>query len=426
MDLKELLKKTQNKVDQSKSSKIRKVSIAVDDRPYDELVEFEEKNKEASEKNLKKEPLTVVPKPKDLSKVEEVVSKVDNPIVAPDINQAIDEPGPEPVKVKQKSNHSSPIRQDDFVVEDYSIVFLKLSGVEKKLVDFFFEYTKKNNTMRIGPISRDQICSLLSTNINTFKRTLRKLKDKNILSTMHHKTGKGGWAMYEFKNQFYQELISGERIKLTLREEFLEHQAIPQLQSDFAKSNITNLLPEGWENLDFEDLSEKGFTKNHLIQIYQDQMKIGKVFDEKAMQYSIDAFRYDLENNYSTMLQKSHSKSPVTFFTQILSKGRPYNSFTPEKFKTPQEIEFTKYKEKSEKIQKEFDELKSKFFDSEYQLWYKELSHELIEQILKEKNVNMDNIPDTIKQTFKVRALQEYFQSYVWIDIQKELHQKFY
>lgn len=424
MDLKELLKKTQNKVDQSKPTKIRQVSIALDDRPYDEFVEHVKNNKfeKVKEANaspeLKKEPLKIVPKKEQKKEIVEIYSEENE---LPTTKETIKR---EKFQPKEHAFHV-PLKQE-FSLEDYGIIFLKLAGIEKKLVDCFFEFTKKNNTMRIGPISREQICSMLATNINTFKRTLRKLKDKNILSTTYYKTGKGGWAIYEFNTKFYQELISGERIKLVLKEEFLEHQPSFVQQPEPVKINTNNLLPEGWDTLDFEDLAEKGFTKNHLIQIYQDQAKIGKVFDSNALQYSIDAFRYDLEHNLSVLTQKSHSKSPVTFFTQILSKGRPYNSFTPEKFKTPQELEFIKYKEKSEKIHKDFEDLKSKFFQSEYQTWYKDLSENDMEEILKQRNANMENVPVTVQKTLKAKAIQEYFEQYVWIDIQKKLHQKFY
>lgn len=414
MELKDLLKKAQSKLDQSKPTNIRQASIALEDRPYDEFVEQNreaEKGKKSQKiQELKKEPLKVLPK----TEVVEAISEISLDVVKSE-NKLL----------KQKA--ISTVNQD-FFQENFSILYLKLAGVEKKIVDCFFEFTKINNSMSIGPISSEQICSMLSIKLFTFKKTIAKIKAKNILLSTYSKTGKGGWVIYEFNTKFYQELVSGERIKWSLKEDLLENRAALTSQpiALFSKQIPKNLLPEGWDSLDFEDLAEKGFTKNHLIQIYQDQEKIGKIFDASALQYSLDAFRYDLEHNESTLIQKSHSKSPVTFFTQILSKGRPYNSFTPEKFKTPQELEFQKYREKSEKVKKDFEELKSKFFESEYQNWYQGLSDSDLDEILKLRESNFENMPISVQKKLKAKAIQEYYEQYVWLDIQKELHKKFF
>lgn len=464
MNLNDLLKKTQNKVDMDKSSKIDKVSIARGDRPYDEYVELEKnkvkvedshkiKNKkskkESTEKNVEASRKT---KHNDQAKVpnstENVIdilrTKGPTEILEniPVLNDKEGKINPIPPKKKiqkkyssssqqktaeQKSSYSlnnKPFMQED-MLEEPGIVFLKLAGCEKQLVNYFFEVTKNNNSLRIGPISRETICRNIGFPINTFKRTLRKLKDKKIIATALHKSGKGGWAIYEFNNIFYQELISGERINFRIKTDTLETHISQSMLPLPEKSNIG--LPADWDGLDFEDLLPKGFTRNHLIQIYKDQRKKSdEILDFDSMQYSFDAFKFDLENNLSILKERSHNKSPVTFFTQILAKGRPYNSFTPEKFKTPKQVEFQKYREKIGQTQAEFDKLREKFYETEFQSWYQALSEEECNQILKEQGTagSHDGVSENIKKMLKSKSCQRFFNDFVWKDIQKGMSKK--
>lgn len=469
MDLKALLNKTAKKNKDFDVPKIKPFSIAMDDRPYDELLPkeilkkkpidtskvIEEPAVEIFEKESFPEselliPLPVVsqsqiveaPKPKADKPKKEVkqevkvqkteIKKVEKKKLLQEQSR-VEVKTPSTVKEKivtfKELPHSikeiealatNVLVNEAPLLEEPGTAFLLLSGCQKKIVDYFFELTIKNNTSKIGPITTDTIAMTLEITSETFKKSIQRLKQKGIIYTSLSKEGRGGWSIYEFNTAFYQELISNARLKSGFKVD-----AIPALNTfEPVMPSRVGDLPAIWANLEYQDLSEYGFTKSHLIQIYKDQEKASVVLDLESMQYSLDAFKFDMENNQNILKERLRNKSPVMFLTQILGKGRPYGSFTPEKFKTPEQMAILRYKEKQEQVNKELQSIKDTYFETEFQSWYEYLTDKDTEELIAHLDINLDSIPQKLRSTYKMRAFKEHFAQFVWLDVVKHLRKK--
>lgn len=462
MDLKALLNKTAKKNKVFDVPKIKPFSIAMDDRPYDELLPkeilkqkfsdipqiIEESTAQVVEQEKLPEPESVIPLPmvSQIQVVEEFQPKAAE--LKKEVKQEVkvkktEIKKVEPKKLLQKQGRvqeKTPSRIVELppsikeiealatnklvneipLVEEPGTAFLLLSGCQKKIVDYFFELTIKNNTSKIGPITTDTIAVTLEITSETFKKSVQRLKLKGIIYTYLSKEGRGGWSIYEFNSAFYQELISNARLKSGFK---IDAQPVFNTPESMMPSRVGD-LPAIWSSLEYQELSEYGFTKNHLIQIYKDQEKASTILDLDSMQYALDAFKFDMEHNQNILKERLRNKSPVMFLTQILGKGRPYGSFTPEKFKTPEQIAIQKYKEKQEQVNKELQSIKDAYFETEFQAWYEGLSEQDADDLLVHLNVKLDGVPSKLRINYKMRSLKEYFSQFVWQDVVKYLRKK--
>lgn len=460
MDLKALLNKTAKKNKDFDVPKIKPFSIAMDDRPYDELLPKESlKQKTSDTPEIIEEPTNQVLETEKLPKIELAI-----PLSVVSQHQILEETQPKAAdfkqelkvkkteirkvqpkkslqkqgRVQEKTSHKiidkiAPVKElppsiqeietlatnravsETPLLEEPGTAFLLLSGCQKKIVDYFFELSIKHNSSKIGPITTDTIAMTLDITSETFRKSIQRLKSKGIIYTYLSKEGRGGWSIYEFNSAFYQELISNARLKTGFK---FEPQAVSSMPEPVLQSKVGD-LPAIWSGLEYQDLAEYGFTKNHLTQIYKDQEKASVILDLEAMQYALDAFKFDMENNEQILKDRLRNKSPVMFLTQILGKGRPYGSFTPEKFKTPEQLAILKYKEKKEQVNKELQSLKDAYFETEFQSWYENLSEQDSDEILSHLNVKLDGVPEKLRITFKMRAYKDYFSQFVWLDVVK-------
>lgn len=470
MDLKTLLNKTAKKNKVFDVPKIKPFSIAMDDRPYDELLPKEKPNiptsslDEVQETHIepKEEKVILAPEATLLPLIQETVSVVEPAQV--EITKSDDKPSQENFEIKVKKNR--PIVKPKKIIEKKDIIqkqkpknvidkiistkelppsieevealatnkfvdekplfqdpgtaFLLLSGCQKKIVDYFFELSIKNNTSKIGPITTDTIALTLGITSETFRKSIQRLKTKGIIYIYLSKEGRGGWSIYSFNSAFYQELLSNARIKSGLKVDVQPNVNLPE---STVLSRVGD-LPAIWSNLEYQDLSEYGFTKSHLIQIYKDQEKASVTLDSDSMQYSLDAFKFDMENNQNILKERLRNKSPVMFLTQILGKGRPYGSFTPEKFKTPEQIAILRYKEKQEQINKELQTIKDTYFETEFQSWYENLTEQDSDELAIHLNLKLDGVPPKLRSTYKMRSFKEHFSQFLWQDVVKRLRNK--
>jgi hypothetical protein len=478
MDLKALLKKTENKNKRFEPPQVKPFSIAMDDRPYDELLPKDALNKKTFDKSEKiEEPsiellvkekiveaTAVIPETDRIFVSVPVIEEVQQKVVElkkeikkeikvketeltqvevkksiPQQNRAQAKTAP---KVKEKIvpaikefkeyKELPPSIQEiealatNIVVNEHPLLeepgtaFLLLSGYQKKIVDYFFELSIKHNSSKIGPITTDTISMTLEIASETFRKSIQRLKSKGIIYTYLSKEGRGGWSIYEFNSAFYQELISSSRLKSGFK---FEPQSVISAPDLVTQSKIGD-LPAIWSSLEYQNLAEYGFNKNHLIQIYKDQEKASAILDVDSMQYALDAFKFDMENNSQTFKEKIRTQSPTAFLINILSKGRPYNSFTPEKFKTPEQIAMLQYKEKKEQISKEIQSLKDTYFETEFQSWYDSLTEQDADELLLHLNVKLDGVPEKLRVTYKMRSLKDHFSQVIWQDVVKQWRKK--
>jgi hypothetical protein len=478
MDLKALLKKTESKNKRFEPPQVKPFSIAMDDRPYDELLPKDALNKKTFDKSEKiEEPsiellvkenivevTTMTPDTDQIFGPVPVIEAIQQKVVElkkevkqevkvkktelaqveikkpiPQQNRAQAKTAP---KVKEKIvpaikefkeyKELPPSIQEiealatnisvneNPLLEEPGTAFLLLSGCQKKIVDYFFELSIKHNSSKIGPITTDTITITLEISSETFRKSIQRLKSKGIIYTCLSKEGRGGWSIYEFNSAFYQELISSARLKSGFKFESPSVTSAPGL---VPQSKVGD-LPVIWSRLEYQDLAEYGFNKNHLIQIYKDQEKAAAILDLDSMQYALDAFKFDMENNSQTFKEKIRTQSPTAFLINILSKGRPYNSFTPEKFKTPEQIAMLQYKEKKEQISKELQSLKDTYFETEFQSWYDSLTEQDADELLLHLNVKLDGVPQNFRIIYKMRSFKEHFTQVIWQDVVKQLRKK--
>ncbi len=89
---------------------------------------------------------------------------------------------------------------------EYDLKFRALHGVQKGIVIYIcnsinqvddkFAYTK--------PITISDMANYTNTSRATVASTLTRLKQKNLITTYQHKTGKGGFSLYTIEKNFFQ------------------------------------------------------------------------------------------------------------------------------------------------------------------------------------------------------------------------------
>lgn len=405
MNLSEILKKNEKRLKGSEIA-VRKPEISRKDRPYSEFIlplqPIMLQNKE--DVGINKEEIL----PLHINNNEK--KQQENIITIPSVTED---------KPKQLFSEN--------VSEIFNIIsngYINLAGNEKRFMDYICEVSIKTNDLEIGPIGIKEIIEEIGIKEKSIKQTINRLKKKGFLQKSS-KRGKGGWRIFKLDLNiinFYQDIIKKKESNYILKQNSLTTTGAKDSLSAF--KYVTGLSKE-WEELDISGLDKFGFTKNHLIQLYQDICSLKDDFGKEiltieSIQHSIYCFRWDLQNYYGELKEKY--TSPIKMFVGALRKGRPYNSIRPETFKTPDQIEWESYRQQIEKKSAILEQIKQQAFSIEFEGWYGTLSEEEIKEILPEETKKgLPSLSSTIKLKITKNALLSYFEKYIWPDYCKKI-----
>jgi hypothetical protein len=302
--------------------------------------------------------------------------------------------------------------------------FSALVGLQRKIAFFIYEASRTSINGITKPISLQHISDRCKTTEISAKKTIQRLEKNGLILRIEFKAGRGGWTRYSLPENILQEIIRYEtedklRTNRGQTEDKLETELETQSRTSPSSSssniyikttttsepeieqNFDNL--EEWKKLDFEPLVEIGFSQTHLLQIAKQNL-----LDPTAVQESIYAFAFDLQNNGKSKLLK---KSPIDFFMGILRNGSVYAP--PSNYKSPKEIALEVFIEKQNHIQ----ELEEKAVKLGFENWILKVSSEEKNSIVPEET-RKTGISALVNQT-----LRTHFKENIWPTMRKEIMQ---
>ena len=72
--------------------------------------------------------------------------------------------------------------------------FSSLVGLQKKILLFLYESCKAARSKITNPISLEHLSDSLKSSIGSLKTTIRRLENKQLLTRVEYKNGRGGWS----------------------------------------------------------------------------------------------------------------------------------------------------------------------------------------------------------------------------------------
>ncbi|GEM_PF-2508907 len=403
-DIASLLEKTVKK-------KFKKSSY----RPWNYMDEIEKEEKE----EVKLEPIQPVT---EAIKAEAPAQKEEPPIdyapqaekkkfVAPPEPQTIFQPKPSiPEEEENVAHHAisyaNVLTKEQLASPLYNI--LRLSGHQKKIFTFILERCVSRGLLSSGSITSDMLTSLTNTSLKMVNTSIQRLVEKKLLARENGKRGRGGFYCFGISQEVndaameYRRLISVEKL------DSLKQQADPNPNPDFSKFDArksSSSLPKEWDEIDIEPLSQIGFTKGHLLQLYkQDDLTAAVVQD------SINHFYYDLKyNNKQASITKS---SPIGYFMGILKRASVYNA--PENYESPKDRALRELIAQKKAEKEKRDHLLKELLNMAFDDWQAKLTQAEKDKI----------IPEEIRKNrltgAKVASLKSYFTENVWPEMEKK------
>ena len=110
---------------------------------------------------------------------------------------------------KAETQQGTKWRQTEDKVETI-VEFSSLVGLQRALVIFLYGSCKAARSYETEKLSIEHIAKSCETSVSSAKKTLQRLEQKNFLQRVKFKDGRGGWTIYELKNEVFQDLLRAE------------------------------------------------------------------------------------------------------------------------------------------------------------------------------------------------------------------------
>ena len=378
MKLHEVLKKTQNKSGQNKIQRIPP-SIAVKDRPYSLKAEKTADKEEQTESKVGAKWEQTESKPR--AKWEQTESKV----------------GAKWEQTESKVGAKPRAKKTDF------FPLSKIIGQQKTLLFFLYHECKKARTENTEALTLEYISSCTGIAKIVAKNTLQRLEHKDCITRKEYKNGRGGWTKYALRNDIFLDMLSLEKEPQMENKVGAKPRANPPPSSSISslvvtREDLKTSLPEGWDDVIWNNLSKIGFVREHLHQLCKNENLTPQI-----VQDSIDAFAFDLEENGKADKIKG---SPLAYFIGILRKGIPYTP--PENYESPETLAFRRYVEHRERQKAARENLEKRNYELDLDDWIEKQTEEELNQAIEEPRYRDKNSP------FRRGALSLYFKKNIW------------
>ena len=296
-----------------------------------------------------------------------------------DINcrQSVDKVGTEPETRKETNRRQSV----DKVETIFS--FSSLVGNQRKIVFFIYNQCRQTASIVSPPITLEHLSKSCQIPINSMKKTIQRLKEKNIIIRSSSKSGRGGWTQYKLVQPVYSELLNLETIdKLETKcrqsvdkvgtEQGTELETIvpSSSSSNINNKTTTTKLPQDWLGIQIpRNLKDLGFIASHIWQIHKNG-----TLKAQEVQDSLNAFAYDLENGKV----KARNGSLNLLMGVLLKKGM----YISEGYLTESKKEIDAYLAKIEGLETAKKKLKEVNKQKQFEKWLETISDERKNQII--------------------------------------------
>jgi hypothetical protein len=297
----------------------------------------------------------------------------------------------------------------------------KLTGHQKKMFFFIIDICCNRGSLETGPITTEDLAKLCDTTVKTIKTQIKRLLQKEVMQRGNGKKARGGYLSFQITEDAKNIVLSLN--KLGTKE--VIKGSIQESSSSVVSSSINNTntylgesLPETWDNIDIEPLKEMGFSRSHLLQLFQDYKKNPELsLSPETINHSIISFAYDYTHNKNAMQIRT---TPIGKLMGCLKQARPYTSLTPDKVKSPQQVALEKYKEAKEAEMRKKEELVEEIKAIERKAWFNKLSEEDIKSIGARTNARLKK--DSIDENkFEIKM---HFAKEIWPEIETRLRKE--
>jgi len=410
MDLNTILKKTK-----SKSARIKRnrepVYIATAERPYEisTIKSIQREQKEAKKKlrQTRDKVETNLGQTRDKLKTNLRQNMVG---FKPNLGQTRDK-----VETQLRTQLETKLRQtrDKIKIDiEGHKSFFSLIGLQRKTLLYIYNQCKLCRDKITSPLSIENVANHCNTSISSERKTLQRLEKKGYIIRKEFKNGRGGWTRYELEKDIFQEIFHCENnnqfeINLGQTRDKVETQLRTQLRTNVPSSssyiNINNKtttteLPSNWLEIELSNVSQFGFTKNHLWQLFRTGEHEPHIISE-----SIEHFLFDLAHNHKA---KDIKTNALSYFMGILTRVGVYAA--PENYESPKDRAMRLYLEKKQVQQEKKATMEKECQQIAFQEWQDSLEDSEKEKLIPEAAKKMQIAGP------KIAALRAHFENIIW------------
>lgn len=280
-----------------------------------------------------------------------------------------------------------------------------LVGIQKKVIFALFEACSNINSNVTHEITLEYLASRVDETKNTMKTTIYRLKSKGCITLHEYKNGRAGWSKYKLDDDLYYEILN------SFNNDYINEQdkrvdiewltKDPSSSNNYINNTTTNnqsdKLPEEWNNIVFDALSDIGFSKTQIKQLYNLNTTTPEIVQESINHFAFGIKYNDLQNKYS---------KPLNVLMGVLRKGE---GWIEPNYKSPKEIAQEQFLEQKKKERERIKQLEKEAFDLAFQEWQDQLSESEAIEIGGTK-------PEYKKQRMITPEdrLQEHFKKHIW------------
>lgn len=281
---------------------------------------------------------------------------------------------------------------------------IKLSGIQKYILNFVVDVSMSRGSLETGPIETSTIALYAKTTIGTIKISIKRLIDKGFILRQKGKKAKGGYINLSVNEDMIKAVIE-QRTKHNNISNPLEMMNSIRYQLDIgntysSSNNIktittkkTEYLPEEWQEINFDSLSHIGFTKTQIKQLIDKS-------EPDLVQESINHFAYGLDHNVK--FQKY--EDPLNVLMGVLRKGQ---GWFEKDYRSPKQIAQQQLIDRKKAEIERTKEQEENAFKLAMGEWLTQLTIGQKEEIAPNRKAGGDITPQSAK-------LNLYFKEKVW------------
>ncbi len=292
--------------------------------------------------------------------------------------------------VNKKSNSSQLV-----VSLNYHEEVSKLYGIQKRIAHYFVNCCIARRDVTTGPVTAEVLCSVANTTKKTLKKILQRMIEKNLITRVDGKRGKGGFSVFCLDKEFIdvmrlQSDLENHHLSM-VNQQYSAHQKTKKYISE-------SILPQEWQDIDFTAIKEIGFGLPQLRQLYNKN-----ITNPETVQDSINHFAFVLENKPEKL--KKYDDKLATFMS-VLHKG---GAWVDKDYRLPQEIAQRELIERKKAERERLKQLEEEAYKIALEEWQDTLSKDQIESIAPSKKSKNGFIipPQSVR-------LSLYFKEKVW------------
>lgn len=289
----------------------------------------------------------------------------------------------------------------------------KLSGIQRRILDFVVDICSARETLETGPIETKILSQHIKTTYGSTKISINRLIEKRFLTRKEGRTARGGYINLglpdEVKNvvislrEKHQRHLNPIELVNFIRDKLDNNIDNNDVYNSSNYNNITttkrNVIPKEWENVNYEVLSEIGFSKTQLKQL------VDKT-DPEIVQESIHHFAYGLQHN----AKMKKYENPLNVLMGVLRKGQ---AWVEPNYQSPQEIAQQQLIEQKKAERDRLKKLEEEAYHLALSEWRDSLSQEELEKIAPNKKDRADIMPQEVK-------ISIFFKENIWPEKKKE------